>query len=330
MSNTDNRIKLGIIGVGHLGKIHLKCLQQTSFDVIGFFDTDKEVRSDISKLFDIQPFDSVELLISSCNAIDIVTPTTHHYEIARKAILAGKHVFIEKPVTNQLSQAKELLDLVKENNVVAQVGHVERYNPAFKSLNTEQLNPKFIEAHRLTTFNPRGNDVSVILDLMIHDLDLILSLVNDEVKEIRANGVNVVGNTPDICNARISFKNGCVANVTASRISMKNMRKIRFFQENAYISVDFLDKECQIIQLEDLSSEEINEEFLMTIDTKNGKKKVKIVMPEIHENNAIVEELNDFYNCILHDKTPEVGIVDGYKALKLAAEIENVVKKMNK
>ncbi len=329
MSNTDNRVRLGIIGVGHLGKIHLKCLQQTPFDVAGFFDTDTAVRSDILENFGIQSFKNVESLISACDAIDIVTPTTHHYDIARKAILSGKHVFIEKPVTNQIDQAEELIKLVKKNNVIAQVGHVERYNPAFQSLNTEKLNPRFIEAHRLTTFNPRGNDVSVILDLMIHDLDLILSLVNDEVKEIRANGVNVVGDTPDICNARISFDNGCVANVTASRISMKNMRKIRFFQENAYISVDFLDKDCQIIQLEDLSAEENNEETLMTIDTKRGKRKVKIVMPEIHENNAIVEELNDFYDCILHHKTPTVGIVDGYRALKLAAEIENVVKQMN-
>jgi predicted dehydrogenase len=319
------KLKIGLFGVGHLGKIHLKCLQKTDFEIVGVYDPDTTVQQYITDNYNIPIYDSIEKLISEVDAIDIVSTTITHYEIAKKAIDLGIHVFIEKPVCTTLEQAKTLISSKNKTEVKVQIGHVERYNPAIISLKDRKVCPKFIEGHRLTTFNTRGNEVSVMLDLMIHDLDLVLQLVGSEVRDVQANGVCVVNDTPDICNARITFENGCVANLTASRISMKQMRKLRVFQENEYISIDFLKKESQIVKLEDL--EDRDETQYMTIDTASGKKILNVEIPEVKENNAIVDELNDFYNAIQNDSPVSVDLEAGMKALELAYRIEAEIKK---
>ncbi|MBK9734613.1 MAG: Gfo/Idh/MocA family oxidoreductase [Saprospiraceae bacterium] len=317
-------MKIGLVGLGHLGKIHLKCLLNTNFEFVGFYDTDRVLSATMAEMHQIESFESLEALIAAVECVDIVSPTTYHYEIAKQAIIAGKHVFIEKPLTETLDQADELVQLAHKYGVKVQVGHVERYNPAIRSLSNIQFKPKFIEGHRLAIFNPRGTDVSVVLDLMIHDLDIILNMVKSEVKEVRANGVCIVSKTPDICNARIEFENGTVVNLTASRISLKNMRKIRIFQDDAYISLDFLDKEAQVVKIEE--NVEGDDFSGMTIQTKDGLKRIIIEAPTIMQNNAIEEELNDFYNAVVHNTNVLVTIEDGYKALKLAQIIE---RKMN-
>ena len=319
----DKHLKIGILGVGHLGKIHLKCLAQTPFELVGFYDPDKNLQDKISEEFGIKCFESEEALIGACDAIDIVSTTITHYELAKKAISKKKHVFLEKPVCHDVQQAIELETLVSQKNVKLQVGHVERYNPAIVALKDKNISPMFIEGHRLTTFNTRGNDVSVVYDLMIHDLDLVLQLVDSEIKDVQANGVSVINDTPDICNARITFENGCVANLTASRISMKKLRKLRLFQSQEYISLDFLKKETQIISIEDLGDKDPNAH--MTMETNSGTKILSIEMPEIIENNAIVDELNDFHNAILTNSPPKVDITAGRRALELAQTISDAI-----
>ncbi len=316
-------MRIGLVGVGHLGKIHLKCLLRTSFELSGIYDTDENAIKYIKENYNIKIFSSLEDLILASDCVDIVSPTVFHYEIAKKCIEAGKHIFIEKPLTETTAQAMELVSLADKYQVKVQVGHVERYNPAIRSLKNIDFKPKFIEGHRLAIFNPRGTDVSVVLDLMIHDIDIILSMIKDEVKDVRANGVCIVSSTPDICNARIEFMGGAVANLTASRISMKNMRKIRVFQDDAYISLDFLDKEAQVIKIEkDVEGDNFSG---MTIHTNDGLKRITIESPEIMQNNAIEDELNDFYNALVFDAPVLVTIKDGFKALELAYIIQNKI-----
>jgi len=317
-------VKIGLLGVGHLGKIHLKCLHETDFDIIGVYDPNPVSQKYVRDNYDIRVYDSIDQLIDDADALDVVSTTITHYELALKAIDLGKHVFIEKPICSTLEEAKTLVKSTRKQNVKVQIGHVERYNPAIISLKDREVSPKFIEGHRLTTFNTRGNDVSVMLDLMIHDLDLVLELVGSEVVDVQANGVCVVNDTPDICNARITFDNGCVANLTASRISMKQMRKLRMFQGNEYISLDFLEKEAQIIKLESLP--EGQESSGMTIETSSGKKTISIETPQITEVNAIVEELRDFHRSIVEDKPITVPVEAGLKALELAYLIEEKIK----
>jgi len=316
-------LRIGLVGVGHLGKIHLKCLLKTSFELSGIYDTDETAIKYIKENYNIRIFSSLEDLILASDCVDIVSPTVFHYEIAKKCIEAGKHIFIEKPLTETTAQAMDLVYLADKYKVKVQVGHVERYNPAIRSLKNIDFKPKFIEGHRLAIFNPRGTDVSVVLDLMIHDLDIILSMIKDEVKDVRANGVCIVSSTPDICNARIEFMGGAVANLTASRISMKNMRKIRIFQDDAYISLDFLDKEAQVIKIEkDVEGDNFSG---MTIHTNDGLKRITIDSPEIMQNNAIEDELNDFYNALVFDAPVLVTIKDGFRALELAYIIQNKI-----
>jgi len=322
---SDNKkIKIGLLGVGHLGKIHLKCLHQTDFDIIGVYDPDPESQNFVRENYNIPVYDSIDKLMEEVDALDVVSTTITHYKLALKAINLGKHVFIEKPICSTLEEANTLVEATHKQSVKVQVGHVERYNPAIMSLKDREVSPKFIEGHRLTTFNTRGNDVSVMLDLMIHDLDLVLELVGSEVVDVQANGVCVVNDTPDICNARITFKNGCVANLTASRISMKQMRKMRMFQGDEYISLDFLEKEAQIIKLESIP--EGQESSGMTIETSSGKKAISIESPQIKEVNAIVEELKDFHRSIAEDRPITVPVEAGLKALELAYLIEDKIK----
>jgi predicted dehydrogenase len=318
------KLKIGVLGAGHLGKIHLKCIQQASerFDLVGFYDANTAYASKIAEELNIRAFDSVASLIASVDVADIVTPTIHHFSVAKTAIEAGKHVFIEKPLTHTVAEAEELLALTKEHGVKVQVGHVERFNPAFLSLGDIAIDPMFVEAHRLAPFNPRGTDVSVVLDLMIHDIDLVLHLVKSEVKAIHASGVSVISASPDIANARIEFENGCVANLTASRMSLKQMRKVRFFQRDAYLSLDFLEKNAQIIRLLDENTEGGN---LMEMDTARGKKWIDIKMPEPVTVNAIQLELETFADSIVQNTSPRVTIEDGYRALKVAHQIIEVI-----
>ncbi len=320
-------IRIGVLGAGHLGKIHIKLIKEIPhFDLIGFYDPDDENATKVMNEFGINRYDSVDSLLEEVDAVDIVTPTLAHYMCAAKALKKSKHIFIEKPITNTIKEAKSLIDLAREANVKVQVGHVERFNPAFTAALPYCSKPMFIETHRLAQFNPRGTDVSVVLDLMIHDIDIILSVVKANVKKISASGVAVVSDTPDIANARLEFDNGCVANLTASRISMKNMRKTRFFQKDAYISIDFLEKEANIVRLKNVEGEV--DPLSVTIDLGKGKGKKQIYFdsPKPEPVNAIKRELETFYDSIVNDTTPIVSIDDGYKALDVAYKIINKLK----
>jgi len=317
-------LKIGLIGVGHLGRIHLEqLLKIPEYQLTGIFDVSKEKVDQAIKDFGITAFKSLEELIDASDVVDVVTPTLSHYDCAVMAIKKSRHVFIEKPITNTLDEAKELLELAKEANVKVQIGHVERFNPAFMAAQPYCKDPVFIETHRLAQFNPRGTDVPVILDLMIHDIDIVLSIVNSEVKKINANGVSIISDTPDIANARIEFHNGCVANLTASRISMKNMRKSRIFQRNAYITVDFLDKEANVVKIKPASEEDELNPMAVIIDTgkKNGKKQIYFDKPEVSNDNAIRMELQALAHAIQTNTAPPVTIEDGYNALQVAHQI---------
>lgn len=314
-------LKAGVLGAGHLGKIHLRLLNQSEkFELIGFYDADETNAKKIEAELGYTYFDSIEALIDAVDVVDIVTPTLSHYDCAKLAISKGKHIFIEKPITNTVEEAETLRSLVAENHVKGQVGHVERFNPAFKAVKDQIDNPMFIESHRLAEFNPRGTDVPVVLDLMIHDIDIILSVVKSKVKNISASGVSVISDTPDIANARIEFVNGCVANLTASRISLKNMRKTRFFQKDAYISVDFLEKKCEVVKMKDAPSNP--GDFDMILQNAEGvKKQIYFDNPEISNNNAILDELETFADAINTNTKPIVTLHDGTEALRVATMI---------
>jgi len=312
-------IKIGLVGVGHLGKIHLSQIKYLSdvYHLVGFYDSNEEVRQQIAQTHGITAFDSVEQLIEASDALDIVTPTVTHFEIAKKALQHTKPIFIEKPITRTSQEAEFLVKLAEEAGVTVQVGHVERFNPAFLALKEVTLKPSFIEVHRLAQWNPRGTDVSVVLDLMIHDIDIVLRIVNSEVRRISANGVAVISTTPDIANARIEFTNGCVANLTASRISMKNMRKMRIFQPHAYVSVDFLDKKTEIFSISDTAPEIPLFQFTVGDETKY----LAVSQPEVPEVNAIREELLSFAQAIETKSDPPVTILDALKSIRVAQEI---------
>jgi len=321
-------LKIGVLGAGHLGKIHLKCIQlaKDKLDLVGFYDADPVTAEKVQTELGLKLFDSPESLIEAVDIVDIVTPTPTHYELAKLTIIQGKHLFIEKPLTQTVEQAEELLALAKEKEVKVQVGHVERFNPALLALDGADLQPMFIEAHRLAIFNPRGTDVSVVLDLMIHDIDIVLSMIKADVINISANGVAVVSPTPDIANARLEFSNGAVANITTSRISMKQMRKVRLFQPDAYISLDFLDKQAQVIRMFDKDDPAISKmDNLMELQTGDKTKYIHIDMPPIEQVNAIKMELETFADSILNNTRPKVNIDDGYKALKVAYDIIDAI-----
>lgn len=320
-------LKVGVFGVGHLGKFHLNNWKEISdVEVVGFYDPSDENAAMVSKQYQLKRFTNINKLLDSSDAVDIVAPTTSHYVLCKAAILKSKHVFVEKPLANTMDEARELLKLAKEANIKFQVGHVERFNPAFLSLKDKDISPLFIEVHRLAQFNPRGTDVSVILDLMIHDIDIILKLVNSNVKSISANGVSVMSDTPDIANVRLEFDNGCVANLTSSRISIKKMRKMRLFQKNAYISVDFLEKKTEITKLK---TPEDKDAFTFDIETNHGKKTIAFITPKIEDNNAIKMELESFRDAIINNTYTVVSEVDGFRAMEVAHLILEKIGKNN-
>ncbi len=314
-------LKVGVLGAGHLGKIHLRLLNQSpKYNLIGFYDADLINGKKVAEEFGYTYFDNINELIDNVDVIDIVTPTLSHFECGKKAIEKGRHIFIEKPITNTLEEAESLVKLAKDNNVKGQVGHVERFNPAFIAVKENIQEPMFIETHRLAEFNPRGTDVPVVLDLMIHDIDAILSVVKSEVKQINASGVSVISQSPDIANARLEFENGCVANLTASRISLKNMRKSRFFQKDAYISVDFLEKKVEVVKMKD-APEKVGDFDMVLQNAEGVKKQIYFENPSIEENNAILDELESFANAINQNTTPIVTLEQGTKALEVALRI---------
>jgi predicted dehydrogenase len=320
-------LKIGVVGAGHLGKIHIKLIKEIDdYQLCGFFDVDSDSSKRIAEEFNIHAFSSFEEMLQQVDVVDVVTPTLFHHTYASKALRASKHVFIEKPIATTIDEARELEQLSVEAGKKVQIGHVERFNPAYIAASPFFDNPMFVETHRLAQFNPRGTDVSVVLDLMIHDIDIVLHSVKSTVKKISASGVSVVSETPDIANARIEFDNGCVANLTASRLSMKNMRKTRFFQRDAYISVDFLEKEVEVIRMNTIEGEP--DPLAVTIEMAEGKglKQIHFERPEILPTNAIKSELESFADAILNNKTPIVNVSHGLQALEVA---NRIIEKMN-
>lgn len=320
-------LKIGVLGAGHLGKIHLRLLNQSpKYKLVGFYDPYQENAKKVAQEFGYHSFDSIEELIQNVDVVDIVTPTLSHYDCAIQAIQAGKHIFLEKPIANTVEEAEHIIELANKYGVKGQVGHVERFNPAFTAVKDKINQPMFIETHRLAEFNPRGTDVPVVLDLMIHDIDAILSVVKSPVKSIHATGTNVISDSPDIANARIEFENGCVANVTSSRISMKNMRKARFFQKDAYISVDYLDKICEVVKMKD--APETPGDFDLILQNAEGvRKQIYFDNPQVHSNNAILDELEAFADAIDQNTKPIVTLEDGTEALRIAYRIIDCFKK---
>lgn len=318
-------IQIGVIGVGHLGNFHLKHLSEIpGISISGLYDIDLKRTEEMSRAHNVQSFPNLKSLLHSSDAVSIVTPTHSHYKIADHALDANCHVFIEKPITDNLSDAGNLLKKADKGNKIIQVGHIERFNPAFLALEKKSITPHFIESHRLAPFNPRGNDVPVILDLMIHDLDIILSLVDSKIQDIYANGVKVASQTIDIANARLKFENGCVANLTASRISQKEMRKMRFFQKNNYITIDF---QTRILEEYKVCKDKPNNsviEKVVEIGTDN-KKYILYNRPEIQKHDALREELCHFIHSIKHSSQPETDGASATEALRLALEIQSII-----
>ncbi len=312
-------LKVGVFGVGHLGKFHLNNWKEIEdVKLVGFYDPLDETAKEVAEKYNLKRFNDANKLVDACDAVDIVAPTNHHFILCEKAIRKGKHVFVEKPLANTIEEGRLLVNMAREANIKMQVGHVERFNPAFLAIKDMKLNPMFIEVHRLAQFNPRGTEVSVILDLMIHDIDIILSIIKSDVKNIFASGVAVMTETPDIANVRIEFNNGCVANLTSSRISMKKMRKIRMFQKDSYIGIDFLEQKAEIIKIKQPADVNV---FAFDIETPNGKKTLAIANPQIAPANAIKLELEAFVSAIKENKPTVVSEIDGFLAMEVAHKI---------
>jgi predicted dehydrogenase len=323
-------LTFGVLGAGHLGRIHLKLLRGLDgVEVAGFFDPDADARARAEAEFGLPAYASPAALIAASDAVVVVSSTAAHYENVREALRMGKPVFVEKPLAATAAQGHELLRLAEEAGVPVQVGHVERFNPAWLALRDMDLRPMFIEAHRLAAFTPRGTDVSVVYDLMIHDLDLILSVVDAPVARVSASGVAVISDSPDIANARVEFANGCVANLTASRISLKTMRRMRLFQKDAYITADFAERQAQVFRLTDAppGGPDTNPDDAAFIEVNTGgryaKRYIHFDAPPAPEVNAIAEELRAFRDAVLGRGEAPVGIWDGFRALELAQQVHD-------
>lgn len=323
-------LKIGVLGAGHLGKIHINCIKQLPiYELVGFYDQDNNTAEKVSNDLQVKCFSSIDELVDIVDVVDIVTPTVCHFECASLALKKGKHVFIEKPIVATVEEANELIELASTAGVKVQVGHVERFNPAYISARPFINKPLFIEAHRLALFNPRGTDVPVVLDLMVHDIDIILDVIKSPIKNVSVSGVSIVSPTHDITNARIEFENGSVANLTASRISLKNMRKHRIFQKDAYITVDFLEKKTDIVRIHDVKG--TPDPLAMTLDLSDGSsKQITIEQPEVTPINAIMKELESFNKAIVNNTEPPVTIHDGVMALKVCYMILDEIEKQQR
>jgi predicted dehydrogenase len=317
--------KISLIGLGYIGKIHLRLLKENpNWNLTGVYDIDQTLTKNLAAHYGIRAFESFEEALEHSEVLDIATPSNTHFEIAKQAVIAGKHVFIEKPVTSYLKEAKQLQNLINEAGVIFQVGHVERFNPAFIAAQPYISNPVFIEVHRLAQYNPRGTDVSVVLDLMMHDLDLILSIVKSNVRKIHVSGSRLVSASADIVNARVEFENTAVANITTNRMAFKNSRKFRVFTKDNLVSINLLDKITEVIKIKNADARSRN----MIIDPGNGLPKKEIIFehPIILPTNAINEELNTFYSSINSNKVTKVGIEDAIRTLEIAFDIEEKLK----
>ncbi len=322
------KYKVGIVGVGKLGSFHCNSLSQNpKAELAGVYDTDQTRVDEITSKFKCQGFSNVDDLIENSDIVGIIVPTTLHLDIAKKAIQAKKPIFVEKPIASSVEEAEIMVKLADEMNVPIQVGHIERFNPAIRAVDKNGFNPMFIESHRLAPFDPRGTDVAVILDLMIHDIDIILSLVNSDPVQINANGVAVVSDEIDIANARIQFENGCVANITASRISQRKMRKMRLFQKDSYTSIDFLQRLTEVFKLVDENSGLPNTVVLGQIDKGKHKRHIIYDQPETPEQDAMQAEWHSFFNALETNTPPIVSGHDGLKALRVASEIMHIIAK---
>ena len=323
--DTSSPVRLGVIGTGKLGAIHVRLTKETSNTVlVGIFDIDKERARQVGEEYDVPVFDSLEELLVSVDACCIVTPTTTHHAIALQAIEAGCHLFIEKPIASSLEEAEEMSQRAEKRGLILQVGHVERFNPAFLALGDDRPDPLFIEAHRLAQFSPRASDVAVVLDLMIHDIDLVLALNRGvEPTEIRASGVAVVSDEIDIANARLEFPNGCTANLTASRISRNPMRKMRLFARDSYISLDFAAPSVEFFTIGDQDEESAMDGSMMLGAIEQGSRirSVRYGRPEVRKVNAIGEELRLFTEAIATVGKPPVTAHEGTSALRVAEQI---------
>lgn len=320
-------VRIGVVGVGHLGQFHVKkFLGIPDCDFIGVYDKNQARAQEISSSLNVKSFETYDGLLEKIDAIDIAATTTYHYELAKAALLKGKHVFLEKPITSDLEQANEIVKLADEKKLKIQVGHIERFNPVILQVEDEIDDPMFIESHRLSTFQPRGTDVPVVLDLMIHDIDLILSFIKSPLKEIRASGVGILTPSIDIANARLEFANGAIANVTSSRVSMKQERKIRFFQKNSYISMDFVAKHVTVMKKSAGIKDILPEILLGKTDFKPEQLiDVKNIDATSYPKDALQMELESFINCINADKEPIVDGASGTRALQVAMEIVRII-----
>lgn len=322
-----NKIKVGVIGTGHLGKIHTKLFNEVdTAEFVGVYDIDESKAEAVAKEFNTKVFKNIEELLSQINGVSIVATTSAHYELVKKAFEQNVNVLVEKPITATIEEAEEIVKIADDKKLILQVGHIERFNPALLSLEHYELDPKFIQTDRLAQFNPRGTDVAVVLDLMIHDIDIILNLVKSNVKEIKASGVPVVSDNIDIANARLEFENGAVANVTASRISQKKMRKMRMFQQSGYIALDFITGVAEVYRL--IDQREMDKNLFISYGEMGVGEKKKFVVydqPEIKQVNALKYELELFIDSIKNKTKPVVSGEDGLKALKVADEIINII-----
>ena len=326
------KLKIGVIGTGHLGKLHTKMFTEIeNCELVGIYDSNSEQAKNVSEEFKVSAISSIDELLDKVDAVSVAAITSAHYEIAKKCLKKGIHVFVEKPITATIPQAEELVIISNDKKLNLQVGHIERFNPALVSMEKYMLEPKFIQTDRLAQFNPRGTDVAVVLDLMIHDIDIILSLVKSEVKDVQANGVAIVSDTLDIANARIQFENGAVANVTASRISQKKMRKMRIFQQDGYIALDFVTGVAELFRLMPVDSE-LSPSFIPLGEIGVGDKKRRLVYEQREQKdiNALKYELQLFINSVLNNEKPVVSGEDGLRALKVAEIIIQKIEKSQK
>jgi predicted dehydrogenase len=318
------KLKMGVFGSGHLGRIHIRLLFELSdlFEFIGFYDPSDESSEKVISEFGITRWDDMQALIEACDCVDVVAPTLHHYHIAYKALRSSKHVFIENPVSETTEQAKTLQDLSREAGVIVQVGHVERFNPAFRTAKSLIEKPLFFETHRLVQYNPRETDVSVVLDLMIHDLDIVLSCVNSSIRRISASGVSIVNKTPDITSVRLEFDNGCVANLTASRMSLNTMQKMHVFQKTGCLVIDYLNQTVDQLMIAPTNLETpgfIRSELSEDVNFSTLK-------PDVQKSNAIQEEFRSFYQSIVHNQPVVVSIDDACRTLDTACQIMDKLK----